>query len=58
MTNFEKWKESATVLDVFRIMDNSNPCYNCPARKQCKADSDTSKTCGLKFQEWANKEAL
>jgi len=69
LTNFEKWKQTATPDDIIKMsasLDNHGfkrkqsyiafYCPNCPAHDYCAADN-TNDSCRVMFRKWATKEA-
>ena len=63
MTNFEKWKETATVESLIKLAKdtlNSNRfnCLNCPACIFCHSHDATYyghlDSCAVTFRKWAN----
>jgi len=63
MTNFDKWKETATADDLINmsVMNHQQThrfyafyCPKCPAQKFCESyDSDDS--CQVMFRKWASE---
>lgn len=49
-TNFEKWKDSLSAIEVLDMMGR---CHRCPARENC---GHKASDCATSFIKWA-KEA-
>lgn len=49
-TNFEKWKDSLSAIEVINMMGK---CHRCPARENC---GHKASDCVMSFIKWA-KEA-
>lgn len=57
MTNFEKWRNSLTPVNYYRISIafNEGGCVDCPVLKYC--EKHPKEECEVNFLKWAEQEA-